>query len=405
MLGMLLVNAGNYLYNVLLGRWLGPEAFADAALMITFLLVLSFLAMTFQLATAKFTVLFSGTVFARFHRQMYRYAIILGMVVGVLLVLFAQKLQVFFNTGTQAMFVVFGLGIPVYFAMSVNRGVYQGKQQFRPLTITYQTEMWSRLVFTFILLALISVKPSLWVAVGIVISFFFGFIPFKKPETVRETGSFENTVHTKEVWYFLAITAAYECTQILINNSDILMVKHFFPSMEAGLYASLALIGRMVYFVAWMFVMQLLPTVVQLKKDGKPYQPVLFKYMGYVSVLSASIVLGCLLFPETVISLMFGTSYITMAPLLWKYAIATSLFALSNVFVYYFLSISRYLPVLFSGLGGAAQILLIYFFHKDLEQVVHMQIWAMGVLFVVQVSIFMLDTVKNNPPKVSRQNK
>ncbi|WP_422614475.1 hypothetical protein [Ascidiimonas aurantiaca] len=69
MLGMLLVNAGNYLYNVLLGRWLRPEAFADAALMITFLLVLSFLAMTFQLATAKFTVLFSGTVFARFHRQ------------------------------------------------------------------------------------------------------------------------------------------------------------------------------------------------------------------------------------------------------------------------------------------------------------------------------------------------
>ena len=63
MLSVLLVNGGNYLYNVLMGRILGPEAFADAAILITFLLVLSFLAMTFQLTTAKFSVLFTGQRF------------------------------------------------------------------------------------------------------------------------------------------------------------------------------------------------------------------------------------------------------------------------------------------------------------------------------------------------------
>ncbi|MGB3152010.1 MAG: sugar isomerase, partial [Maribacter sp.] len=57
---VLLVNGGNYLYNLVLGRLLGPEAFAEAALLVTLLLVLSFLGMTFQLATTKFAVLFSG---------------------------------------------------------------------------------------------------------------------------------------------------------------------------------------------------------------------------------------------------------------------------------------------------------------------------------------------------------
>ena len=54
MLSVLAVNAGNYLYNLILGRVLGPTQFADAAVLITFLLVLSFVAMTFQLVTAKF---------------------------------------------------------------------------------------------------------------------------------------------------------------------------------------------------------------------------------------------------------------------------------------------------------------------------------------------------------------
>ena len=53
------------------------------------------------------------------------------------------------------------------------------------------------------------------------------------------------------------------------------MVKHYFGPNDAGLYASLALIGRVVYFVAWMFVMLLLPSVVQKEKDGESTTPCL----------------------------------------------------------------------------------------------------------------------------------
>ena len=37
MISVLVVNGGNYIYNLLLGRILGPEAFAEAALLITLL--------------------------------------------------------------------------------------------------------------------------------------------------------------------------------------------------------------------------------------------------------------------------------------------------------------------------------------------------------------------------------
>ena len=53
----LIVNAINYLYNLVLGRTLGPISFAETALFITFLLILSFVGTTFQMFATKFKIL------------------------------------------------------------------------------------------------------------------------------------------------------------------------------------------------------------------------------------------------------------------------------------------------------------------------------------------------------------
>jgi O-antigen/teichoic acid export membrane protein len=156
----------------------------------------------------------------------------------------------------------------------------------------------------------------------------------------------------------------------------------------------LALIGRVVYFVAWMFVMLLLPKVIQLKKEGKNTQPILMKYVLYIALLSTVIVAGTFLFPETIVYLMFGDKYITIAPLLWKYAMATSIFAIANIFAYYFLSIDKYFPVVVSAILGLTQIGLIILFHNTLEQVVEMQIIAMLFLLVVQLCFYMYQNKK-----------
>jgi len=132
----------------------------------------------------------------------------------------------------------------------------------------------------------------------------------------------------------------------------------------------------------------LLPKVIQLKKDGKNTLPILFKYVGWITLLSAVIVLTTKLFPVFVIQIMFGDQYLAIAPLLWKYALATSIFAIANIFAYYFLSINKYIPVIISAILGMSQIVLIIFFHNSLEQVVFMQIIAMVLLLIFQIIYF-----------------
>lgn len=388
MLSVMLVNGGNYIYNLILGRILGPQKFADAAILITFLLVLSFIAMTFQLVTSKFAVLFEETTFKSFLLKIYKQSTFIGVSLGVLIIFFSTSLQAFFNTSSSNMFIVFGCGVPFYFLMSVNRGVFQGKNKLIALSVTYQLEMISRLLLTLLFLQFLKVDAITVVAMGIFCSFVFGLIPFDVKNISFKKGLALSDEEGGMVRKFFLITVFYELTQIIINNSDILLVKHYFDAYEAGLYASLALIGRMVYFIAWMFVMLLLPKVVQLHKEGKPTMPVLTKYVLYISIIAFIIILVCYFFPNQIIVLLFGDAYLSIAPLLWKYALATGVFAVSNIFAYYYLSLDKYVPVILSALLGLLQVVLILVFHDSLIQVVSMQIIAMTLLLLVQLLFF-----------------
>lgn len=287
------------------------------------------------------------------------------------------------------MFVLFGVGIPLYFLMSVNRGIYQGKNNFFNLSRTYTSEMISRLLFTIVTILFVPNLPtSIIVASGITLSFVFGLQPFQKIFLKKLTLEKRETISVQNIATFFALTAFYELTQIIINNGDVVLVKHYFNNEEAGLYASLALIGRVVYFVAWMFLMLLLPTVLTLKKEGKNTRPILIKYVGYIVVLSTFIVATTYFFRDQVVFLMFGENCLSVAFLLWKYALATSIFAIANIFAYYFLSINKYAPVVISALLGLTQIILIAMFHKSLEQVVEMQIISMVILLIFQLVYF-----------------
>lgn len=382
---ILLVNAGNYIYNLVLGRWLGPTAFSNVALLITLLLMLSFLAMTLQLLCAKFIIELPSSKINSFKNKVFRWTICIGVLIGILFISFASYFKGLFNLDNKYAFYLFGIGVPIYFIMSVSRGLHQGKQEFVKLSQSYVLEMFGRLAITFLLIGLAVFRPTIAVTIGILFSFILGVFPNQFQFLKLKESMKLNKEDQKNILSFLLITILYECTQIVINNSDILIVKHYFDNTEAGLYASLALIGRVVYFITWMLIMVLLPKVIEAKKNGDNPKVILITYLQYILILTFSLVTICLVFPETIIELFFGAAYISMSSLLYKYAIATSLFAIANLFVYYFLSLSYYKPVLMAMFFGVTQLVFLILFHDSLEQVVNVQIVLMFILLIVML--------------------
>jgi O-antigen/teichoic acid export membrane protein len=125
--------------------------------------------------------------------------------------------------------------------------------------------------------------------------------------------------------------------------------------------------------------------VAQRHQKHEPHRSLLWLSLGLVTVVSGGILAITLFVPEMVVSALFGPAYLSIAPLLWLYAIATMLYALANVYISYWLSIGDGRGSLFAIAAGMTQVVALWIFHASLVEVVLVQIYIMSVLLVVLV--------------------
>jgi len=220
------------------------------------------------------------------------------------------------------------------------------------------------------------------VAIGFLVSFFVTYycsrVSFMADKKVDKQKL--NTVFS-----FLSVIVFYELSQILINNSDVILVKHYFTAQEAGLYSSMALLGRAVFFATWSLVTVLFPKVIEKENKGESHIELFWSSLMIVASIGGSMVLGSYLFGEQIMLLAFGRAYVSVSNYLWLYCLLTTMFACANVFVYYYMSLGKYIPVFISILIGFLQIYFLTVYHSDLAQVLFVQLALMLVMLLSMV--------------------
>jgi O-antigen/teichoic acid export membrane protein len=174
--------------------------------------------------------------------------------------------------------------------------------------------------------------------------------------------------------------------QVLINNIDIVLVKHFFAPHEAGLYAAIALVGRVLYFAGWSVVSAMFPVTASVQQQDERFSIVAIP-LGAVLLISASFVAITSLIPHFIMHMVFGAAFNSpLENLLSLYAAATGVYVLAVVLMAYEMSRkianTTWLQLAFSGLIIAG----ICLFHDDLWQVVMVQLVLM-LLMLIAVSL------------------
>jgi O-antigen/teichoic acid export membrane protein len=361
--GSLMVNLGNYGFNLGIGRWLSPAQFAEANFLVSVLLGLSFLATALQLTAARYAI-------------RPALPIRLGLAVGLLLGLGAVEMARFFQLSSPIPLWMLAVAIPVYFLLSYQRGRFQGCSHFGTLAVTYQVEVFVRLLVGLGLVAL--GWGVLGVGLGLVASLFVSFgVSCRLKQTAPVSQSQAGSIGP-----FLAWTMLYEFSQIVFTNSDVWLVKHYFPGHLAGQYAALALIGRVVYFGTWSVAMVLFPKVVARARQGLPTRPLFYGSFLLVGGLALGLVGCCACFPTRLVTVLLGDHYAAVGPYLWPYALLTALFALANLLVYYYLSLENFVPIGLSLAFGVVQVLLMGAFHEQIEQLLVSQLVATSLLLI-----------------------
>lgn len=321
---MLGVSAGNYLLNIGMARLLPAAEFGDANLAINLVLLSSALAAMLQMVAARSVA--GGSHAPAVRHRLRRWAKILGLIVAAGLIVFAPVLRVALQTRTSSMFVLIGIGLPVYLIQAVDRGLLQGQLRIPRLALSYAVEAGVRVLIGFaLILAGFGVTGA---CVAICLSF-IGSGLVARPDAERRAAygeSAELALRRTSAGALLLLSG-----QVLISTGDVLIAKWAFDPVRAGAYAAMALIGRAPFFLSWAVVNAAFPTAAQKSATPADRRRTLFMSIGLLVGLSSACVLAIVATGRWTLPLLLGDSHQFGLGLLTAYCLATTIFSVANL--------------------------------------------------------------------------
>jgi O-antigen/teichoic acid export membrane protein len=371
LVGSIFVSLANFGYNIGVARLLGPADFSHAAAAVTILMLVSAVTLAFQLVCTKL-VAKSESIEAKaaIFQSLLKKAWWAGLGLGASMLLASSVLTSYLRLSSQWVILLLAVGLSIYIPLGVKRGGLQGTCRFRGLSWNMAVEAIVKFVAAIILIEMgFGVLGAVAAISGSVIVAYL--LPdaaheLRGPASAPESAPLGETVQA--IVFFVG--------QVIISNIDILMVKHFFPPDLAGLYAAIALVGRLLYFGAWSIVSAMFPVSAETSEERQA--PALLALpLLMVTAMSAAFVLLLAVFPHLVFRSLFGAHFSSAVEglnwLLSMNAAATGIYAISVVLMTYEMSRrianTGWLQLVVSGLI----VLGIAWFHSSLMEVIVVQ--------------------------------
>jgi Polysaccharide biosynthesis protein len=380
LLGYGAVSALNFGYNVVVARLLGPAAFGNAAAMVTMLMLFSAITLAYQLVCAKF-VARNEEPEARsaVYRWLLRRAWVVGAGLGLTIILTSGLVEDYLHLPSPWLLVLLAIGAAFYVPLGVRRGGMQGTCAFRRLAVNFLIEAMVRFLGAVVLIeAGLGVTGAVAaISASVMLAYFFPFTQEELRVRVKGTMPASFGEGMQAIVFFVG--------QVIINNIDIILVKHYFAPEPAGVYAAIALVGRILYFASWSVVSAMFP----ISAGAKPKEEsssVLVVPLVFVLCMAIVFIFALAYFPDFVLQGIFGALFQktghAVTSLMGLYAAATGTYALSVVLMAYEMSRrvanTSWLQLIFSGLVAVG----IMLFHATLRQVVIVQLVLMVFLLM-----------------------
>ena len=398
--GSILTTAINLGYNVVVAQFLGPQAFGHATVVYTILTLISAVTLSFQIVSAKVVAQQDSPAGkAAAYRGIHRAAWGCGIVAALLLLLFQKGIADYLNLPGPALVALLAIGAAFYIPLGSRRGYIQGTLGFRRLASNFVVEGVVRLGGSFMMILLgfgvegVIAANSAAVAVA--------YLTFAPKLAIR----IPNPLHFTYAFREISQALVFFSGQVLINNCDIVLVEHFFPAKEAGLYAAVAMVGRVIFAFSSAVVNSMFPLVAgtrdEERRDVRIIATALLLVLGTGSLLALSLGIA----PAGMWTTFFGSGFeisgkYNLPYLLALYAITAIIYSLSVVIITFEMSYkianTSWVQLAFSGVVIAG----ICLFHSSLRDVILVQLVLMVALLAI-VAVPVLINLLISPKELS----
>ena len=190
-----------------------------------------------------------------------------------------------------------------------------------------------------------------------------------------------------------------------IYSSDVILVKHFFSPHEAGIYASLSTLGKIILFAAGPISGVMFPIISKRKSRGENFKKIFLYSFVATFLFGVTICILYLLFPQFAIRLLFGSAYLEASNLLIWFGVFIGLFTLSSLLINFSLSLGKTGVVIFPLIASIAQIVLILLFHTNLYTIVLISVLINALLLLTLLIYLTFGKVLRNERRSTNGDK
>lgn len=382
----------NYLFNIVVGRLLGPGEYGAVVSLFSVLVIISVPIATIQTVIAKYTADFNAKnenskikhLIVGISKQVF----IGNAALFVLIIVFSGLISRFLNLSSSLPVILMAMVLFPAAILPVNRGVLQGLQMFFQLSLSGIAEAFFKLFFAVGLVLLgLSINGAVSaLPLAMVTALLLSVIQLKPVLTKH---GFDKNI-LKDINYFNFYKYSWSVILntlcfIVFTNITILLVKHYFAPNIAGYYASTEIIGKIVLFVTGVIPVLLFPKAASLHAKKMDTKRLLLKGIGITALVGICFTIICFIYNEFIVFAFFGEKYIEGSYLLGYLAVVMTLYSVFNIMSIYQLSINKFSFLISSIIIAVAQVVFLILFHKTLLQMVTILIICSALLVVVNL--------------------
>ncbi len=382
--GSMVVAFLNYAFHPVLGRLLSPADFGDVQALISLITQSSIIFGAFSVVAVNITT--------NTENPHERDAIISELqkisfwIIGitfVFLLLSISELKSFFNFGTIYPLVGLAIILPISAIATFRNAYLQGSGRFKHLSLSGVVSSLGRLVLAVsgIILGMGVFGATLGIVLANVAVLIYLFYQTKDSlhlSTKTNVHTLEKGSVVKELIYGVLVFFATSLVTIYYT-SDVLIIKHYFSSVDAGLYSGISAIAKILFFVIG-------PSSAVLLSSVKIRQSFVENALALKKSLIISLFVGGLgictfyLFSDIIIKLMIGSKYASFAHFLPKAGLVMLLTAIVNIFIFYFLALRRFFLIAVSLFGMFFMGFILLRVHTSIDSILNNLILSLSII-------------------------
>lgn len=322
----------NYAYQVLMGRFLGPEQYGVFGALFALSYMLLVFSRGVQLCSTKYVSTLSTGRMAGFLRGFgLRISAVMIVLFGALW-LAAPAIARTLKIADPLLVVLVCVTLLFGPVNAITFGALRGLQHFR---VFGGIQVGRALLKLGIGIGLVLLGFGTYGAVGgpvigVAAAFFVSVIYLRR--WFLADGSFSAY---GEVYRFAAPSLLVAFCMTVPTNADVVVVKQLFAPVTAGLYTAVSVFGKVLIFLPLGITGALFPKAASRGES----RPLLVRALFYTAVLAFGAALVLVAVPRLALGVLYGGTYAAAAPVLRWYVLAIGAFSLCTVLLNYSLAV------------------------------------------------------------------